>query len=343
MKKVDLISKNMSIFLKGVFCIFVLFHHLLRTGNPAVDKILELLGPLAVGGFYFLSGYGLVASYCANGKKYIKKMLFKRIPLTYLLLVATNLVYLGVYYLTGNPPLSVGGAVSSVFYISFVPQFVSLYSWMYFIVNLLIFYVVFALIFSVIEAIKGIKRKAAVGTIVFVVVEVALIAVISLVGGALLDARAFLCFPLGLVCGAFANQIKCFIDKNRLFVCVLAAFAGCVLLTFADTTMLREYVIPLSFCLFFTALISGVDVKSRVLLWAGKNSLNVYLFHGAFFKIYDHFLKPSYIYRLLFVVVLSFVLSIMIRSVVYVVRKLLAFKPKKAPSGLMSEFLRKND
>ncbi len=338
MRKVNLISKNMSIILKGVFCIFVLFHHLLRTGNFAVDKIFELLGPLAVGGFYFLSGYGVVVSYCANGKKYIKKMLFKRIPLTYLLLVVTNLIYLGVYYLTGNPPLSVGGAVSSVLYISFVPEFVGLYSWIYFIVNLLIFYVVFVLIFSVVEAIKSIKRKAEVGAIVFVVVEVVLLVVISFVSGTLLDARAFLCFPLGLVCGAFANQIKRFFVKNRFFICVLLAFMGCTLLTFADTAMLREYVVPLIFCLFFTALVSGFDVKSKVLLWFGKNSLNVYLFHGAFFKIYDHFLEPSYMYRFLFVAVLTFALSMMIRSAAYVVKKKLVFKSKKFSAGLTPEF-----
>ena len=58
-----LLSKKTSIALKGILCIFVLLHHLLRVDNAFIDSILNLLGPLAVGGFFLLSGYGLIVNY----------------------------------------------------------------------------------------------------------------------------------------------------------------------------------------------------------------------------------------------------------------------------------------
>ena len=64
-------TKNQSISIKGLFAIVVLLHHTYQQMNickvlSPVDYFIRSLGCLAVGVFFFISGYGLYRSMIAN-------------------------------------------------------------------------------------------------------------------------------------------------------------------------------------------------------------------------------------------------------------------------------------
>ena len=202
-----LFTRKTSTILKGVLCIFVLLHHLLRTNNFFVDSILNALGPIAVGGFLLLSGYGLIVNYKQHGMSYLKKVLFKRIPLTYLLVILTNLIYLTIYIFTEPVTLSTLNIITSIFYISFSKNFIFLYSWIYFLVDLLIYYFCFVIIFMIIESFKKLKQKPKIGAIVYFIIVFIIYLSVSLVIQKPLGQRAIFCFTLGLTIGAFEDKI----------------------------------------------------------------------------------------------------------------------------------------
>ena len=86
----DGLTKEKTTCLKGIFAIFVLLHHLYQnTGIFGYGKIVGTLfgsmGYLSVGIFFFLSGYGLLASYNKKGKDYAKGLFRKRIIPFYLI------------------------------------------------------------------------------------------------------------------------------------------------------------------------------------------------------------------------------------------------------------------
>ncbi|MBP3620038.1 MAG: acyltransferase family protein [Clostridia bacterium] len=308
----------------------VLLHHIVRTGNEVVDGILELLGPLAVGGFYFLSGYGIAVSYRAKGKQYLKNLVCRRIPMMYLILVATNFIYLGVYYLTGNPPLIFGGALSSVLYISFVKGFVQLYSWIYFIPNLIVFYVVIAVVLWAVECIKSVHNKGQVATIIFIIVEVAIILLLSVASKQLPELRAYFCFPFGLICGAFMENICKFIRNRRAFLILLLVFLSWCFMTFLNVKEIREYLMPLLFCMLVVFVVAQKSfVGSFGALWFGKISLYVYLFHGAFFKIFNHFIALESLGLFLLVFSCSVVWSMFVYEVVQGMKIIMLRKRQK--------------
>lgn len=69
----DIFSKGQSLSIKGLFALIVLLHHTYQQMNicqnlPFVDYFLRSLGYLAVGIFFFISGYGLYKSMIANKK-----------------------------------------------------------------------------------------------------------------------------------------------------------------------------------------------------------------------------------------------------------------------------------
>lgn len=67
----DYLSKENTKALKGIFAVFVLWHHLyqysaLITGT-VIGIVFQAMGYLSVGMFFFLSGYGLTTSYRNRG------------------------------------------------------------------------------------------------------------------------------------------------------------------------------------------------------------------------------------------------------------------------------------
>lgn len=78
--KMHSISRDSSNSLKGIMAIAVILHHLSqRTDIHFMNYLFLDFGPIAVGCFFFISGYGLIASYEAKGNSYLTGFPLKRI------------------------------------------------------------------------------------------------------------------------------------------------------------------------------------------------------------------------------------------------------------------------
>ena len=84
---IDLLSYNSEYLsvqqtknLKGIFTLIVLFHHLAIFASVGdVYNIFINSGYIAVGGFLFISGYGLMYQYMHKGRNYVKSFPKRRI------------------------------------------------------------------------------------------------------------------------------------------------------------------------------------------------------------------------------------------------------------------------
>lgn len=76
----DYLSVRQTKNLKGIFIVLVLFHHLnIFAGVGDVYNIFMNAGYIAVGGFLFISGYGLMHQFANKGSEYVKNFPKKRI------------------------------------------------------------------------------------------------------------------------------------------------------------------------------------------------------------------------------------------------------------------------
>ena len=77
MKQIDnknsLLSLSSTQLLRVVFETLVLIHHLYLVYTSLGAVITNALGPIAVGGFIFLSGFGVGLSYIKKGDEYAEK------------------------------------------------------------------------------------------------------------------------------------------------------------------------------------------------------------------------------------------------------------------------------
>ena len=69
----DYLSVQQTENLKGIFILLVLFHHLnIFAGVGDVYNFFSNAGYIAVGGFLFISGYGLMYQFEHKGRAYVK-------------------------------------------------------------------------------------------------------------------------------------------------------------------------------------------------------------------------------------------------------------------------------
>ena len=100
------ISSDCSNCLKGIFAICVLIHHLYQhcglLHQTIIGGCLQAAGYLSVSCFFFLSGYGLYASYMSKGETYINGFLKRKIAPFYCLILFFTVIYFVEGILTGQ-------------------------------------------------------------------------------------------------------------------------------------------------------------------------------------------------------------------------------------------------
>ena len=138
--KNSLLSLSNTNLLRVVFEVLVLIHHLYLTSTSLGSVISGALGPIAVGGFIFLSGYGVALSFIKKQDEYAKKLIKSRIPRTYAILLIADLCYLALYLATGGKFADPFSAVVSVLYLPVFSGFVPLSHWIYFLADIIVYY-----------------------------------------------------------------------------------------------------------------------------------------------------------------------------------------------------------
>jgi len=317
--------------LRIFFEALVLIHHLFPTYTSLGGEISSVLGPIAVGGFLMISGYGLGVRLREAGAFYCRKLLTRRVPMMYCRLLITDILYLIPFFLIGNRFSDAASAVSSILYLPFMPQFVALSHWVYFIADLMVYYLVlglFALLFYDRKNGHFLTLLAFTLTLALLIV---VLSVINLKTGSSRYMRGALLFPIGFAIAGGEGEI---FKKGITPIAKWAVFGallslGIVAFLFSEVKFLSEYVIPIPFALVAAVALMGCDPKGKVLRYFSGLVIGVYLSHEAYLRIFEYFCPNLNEWlRVLVVVLCAFITAALIDLIKRGVRHLLANRGK---------------
>lgn len=279
--------------LKGILAICIVLCHLwgpLVKGNPylgdgiignTVGRICAVLGYLSVALFLFLSGYDLCVQYQKKGDVYLKGFLLKRVLPLYLINVFLILFYSLSNLLLGEG-VSWGGVVQSFFFGKTVVS----KGW--YLQAILVWYLLFFVVFKFIREDKT-QIIAMVGAFLLYL----LVCLIMKLESTWYEG-AF-CLVLGIIWGKYFKQINEMLSKNKWFV--LSILIVCLLFVvsfvFGNFSFLSKFariaVKSISACMFTILVVLFlriIPINNIVTRFLGKNSLEIYVFHGFFLTVY---------------------------------------------------------
>lgn len=304
----DEISRQTTICLKGIFGLFVVLIHITYVSDfffqhEYLGMLFWILGPLCVCGFYFLSGYGVMLSYNKGGLKYIKKLIVKKIPLLYLFVILSNIIYL-IEYRIGGINLSFSSSLKSVLHLSFLDGYIELNSYDYFILDLIRFYIGISAIAIILDKVRTYKITKRVGSeikdycnyeewfclIICIIFSVFLI--ILFITNNSFGATA--AFPTGCVAFIYCQKIKRFSPKKIIiinlglfFMLIIGIiFIYCLPENLWGYEFVRKEFVPLIFCMLLLINFNNFTYKNRILIFLGKINLIVYLTHRIFIYLF---------------------------------------------------------
>lgn len=237
---------NTTNFIKGIMAIFVIMSH--------TYKKAYFLGPLAVAGFFFLSGFGIKYKY-DNGKKIEVKKIFQM----YIPFILVN-----VFYLFKNSHVSFKQMI-----ISFVFPSIVTYSWYIFEIIIIYFLCYFVLM-------KNRKNNDIIISILLITMIIVMyilklgswwyVSTISFVIGYWgyifkhIKLRVPILIPFGLMIGVAIYIVVNNLAGGNVFGIML------VVISFLIST-----------CIFLFE--KKYSISNKFINYVGKNSLTVYLFH----------------------------------------------------------------
>lgn len=131
-------DKSKTTLLKAILPILILLHHLNGLTSLSWLKPFGVVGIAVVSIFFFVSGYGLLASYQSKGKAYLDHFIAKRMPAVLLPYLLTLCVYLSYKQIVSG-----GGNfeyLKTTNFTNWLP-----YSW--FVIELIVFYLLYWAIF----------------------------------------------------------------------------------------------------------------------------------------------------------------------------------------------------
>lgn len=285
-----LLSKSSSSALKIIFEIMVLIHHLYTASTALGDRIDGALGVVAVGGFLIISGFGVGVSYLAKGDKYREKILKSRIPRLYAIILIADLFYLWLYFYTGNTFSNFFDLLVSLFYLPIFNGFVALSHYIYFLADLIIYYVAFLIFSYLFRTDKKPLLSTAVAIIALELLTIAILSFINAETGSNRHLRACLCFPLGLLLAEIlkdGNGRELFKELKWTLV-VWLFVVGVAICAITDNASIMEYVLPIVASSAIVVLFFGVEIKSKALNYASQLVLYVYASHELFRELFEY-------------------------------------------------------
>ena len=280
-----LISKQSSGVLKIIFELLVLIHHLYFSYTTLGQLFCGAAGPIAVAGFILLSGYGVGINYVKKGNEYCNKLLKNRLPKTYLILVVVDICYLVLYYASGNTFTDLFSVLVSVFYLPVFDGFVALSHWIYFLADLIIYYIMFLLFIKIFSKKKHALLLTAGCIFLLDIVIIIVLSIINFKTGSTRYLRACVCFPIGLTLACFNDKVVNFLKEFKYIIFATFATLGFVSCMFIDARPVSEYVTSALFALAVVSIFYGVDFKSKAISYCAELVLYVYVSHEFFLNV----------------------------------------------------------
>lgn len=291
----NLLSLSNTNFLRVVFEALVLIHHLYLVYTSFGAVITNAFGPIAVGGFIFLSGFGVGLSFINKGDEYVKKLLKIRLPRTYAIILIANLFYLALYLITGgrfNNPFS---AIASILYLPVFQGFVPLSHWIYFLADLIIYYLMFLLFIFIFKKTKDRLLWTAIAIIALELIIIAVLSVVNYQTGSARFLRGCLCFPIGLLCALFSGRLYILVKKHKLLLTISLSVISIVILAVFNYRPINEYLLPIFTVLTLVVMLCGVKTKSRAINYLSGLVIYVYVSHEFFLVLFKHLCSTLHI------------------------------------------------
>lgn len=296
------LSIETCLYYRGLFAIVIIFHHLANlTGDGVLFSSFSLIGASAVAFFFFLSGYGLQLSYMKKNDIYRKEFLKKRLPK----ILIPYIIIIGLYwvmYLILGRYFSIKDIILS--FINGNP--IAAYSW--FIVNILIFYIVFWFLMLIC---KKHYFFMIIGGIVWYGFYVAFC--INMNYSSVWYKSSHLLI-IGMFWATYENKIKDLIKKNYIIPAMLSffCFLSYYIFWFIVKTMgmsigdfsvsgILLYISRTFFVVSMLILFMKLRIGNRILNFLGTISLELYITHGLFvfaFRSGCVYIKDNVIYCL---------------------------------------------
>ena len=323
--KNSLVSRSANNLLKIFFELLVIIHHLYCAKTVLGSNIRALLGPVAVGGFLFCSGYGIGISYKCKGDAYLKKLSLVRMPSFYLIIIITNLFYLAMFFLTGENFSSFGSIVVSIFNLQMFSGYVKLSHWLYFISDLMLYYLLFVASMLVFKKRKNRLLLSSLSILILCFIIIAILSLINHNTGSTRYLRACVLFPIGIIFSIYNDKLFEFIKQYKLIVALSLLVVGITLFAFLNNRPMQEYLICSIFVLFFIVLLCGISFKSKIIDFSSKLVIYVYLSHELFLNLTQHYFPTWSNWPVMLMTIFCSIISAII---IFFVKKLI-FQKKK--------------
>lgn len=309
----DYLSVQQTKNLKGIFTITVVFHHLATfAGVGEVYNMFLSAGYIAVGGFLFISGYGLMYQYMHKGRNYIKTFPKRRI----LTIIIPAVIMAIVYFILKK--VMYGYTLNTLLYD--FRRGVSVISNGWYVTAIIYFYI--ALFVSMILS-ELIKKPRFMSIFIFIATFVYMVVCRKLNFEDHWFNAAF-AFYFVVLWAMFKSKIDSNLKKS-IYVIV-----GCII----GFYYLFNVIIHFRYgwmefkCLMYLAIIVMLGMKIKLqspfMEWVGDHSFEIYLVHGLFFDL----LRNKYINL---VDGFSFMLTLFILTFVssYILHKMFTYMAKK--------------
>lgn len=254
--------------LKGLIAISVVLHHIVQGRDILILK--ELFGPfgsVAVGCFFFISGYGVYASYSIKKQSYLDGFLKKRFRKLIVPFILVILLYQLVNYGSYKNILS-GLLVGN-------PDYILPYSW--YIFCAILFYFAFYYIFKYISGERSKIFLVFIFTLIFYIVLRFILKWPGFWSGSL-----FL-FPIGV---AFKYHEK-YLKKTHISHVIISFLIITILVVILYLTDIK-YIGVIEICFSSLAIMlpfTIINISSKYLIFLGSISYEVYLIQGIIFYI----------------------------------------------------------
>ena len=281
--------------LKGLLALMVMFCHIVPNVDFGIFKELGNYGAVAVGMFFFISGYGLLKSLLSKDdylQHFLSKRFSKLLPpilIVTLCFVPLKMVWQGENFTQIVSSLADGKTLTPA-------------AWYVYVI--ILYYFMFYILFKVIKR----KSYALVAVTLFVAVY---IIVVKRLGWGACWYMSSHCFPLGMFCCYFEDSIK---KLYRRKACLLVHIVAMLVLCYSGVGSylgwpawgsLIYYLIPLLIMPLMYTMSFGA---SPFLRFTGKISYEIYILHGVFIYIGKD-IFPHDITFVLFVILASYIAS----------------------------------
>ncbi len=272
----DIFSVENSMILRGLMAINVVLCHFSHYyGNGIILPVFTALGNLAVGIFFFLSGFGLMKQYL-NRPDYRKTFFRKRILKVIVPYMIFTVLYWLYYTLIGKTY-----GLKDVILKLFTDEPLVTYSW--YLVEIIVLYLFFWLFMHLI---KTEKRYMILLNLISYLVLFAFYKSRNYVSYCYYSTHMF---AIGIIWATYEEKINTFIQKYGKYLIVPSA--AIIVVFFRNTPFYP--LTEIAFLLLIAVFFSHFSYQNRFLSYIGRISMEKYLIHGLMIMIFRRLFMDS--------------------------------------------------